>query len=179
MRFPVKNWYRNQSVRSPYLSMVTHPYMATYCCHRRNRRNRSAFSKVVETRAFYATFRRRVAWKHPFLLVQPAYCRAEANYPHPLRVHHCRLGHRARGCNPRPGRQGRRACVRAAQFIRELASRCARVADFRWQAPVCLCRKRRRAMRTTSRFSATVFLRGRLWRGLAIQCRQRQSSPDA
>ena len=49
MRFTIKNWYRNQSVRSHYLSMVTHPYMATCCCNRRNRRNRSAFSKLVET----------------------------------------------------------------------------------------------------------------------------------
>ena len=43
--------------------------MATCCCNRHNRRNQSAFSRDVETTPFYATFRRRVAWSHPFLLV--------------------------------------------------------------------------------------------------------------
>ena len=32
MRFPVKNWYGNQPVRSHYPSMVTNPYLATCCC---------------------------------------------------------------------------------------------------------------------------------------------------
>ena len=64
MRFTVKKWYRNQSVRSPNPSMVTHPYMATCCCSRRNRRNRSAFSKVVETTflCYFLTENRIVAF---------------------------------------------------------------------------------------------------------------------
>ena len=40
---------RSETSLSDLLSMVNHPYMATFCYNRRNRRNRSAFSKVVET----------------------------------------------------------------------------------------------------------------------------------